>query len=73
MPLPTAHVCTGHKRASVEPEERTRTSACATWNRSHEDVASGVSVGLVHDPILFIVAVRARVSIGERAVSDELS
>ena len=47
---------------SVEKEERTRISACATW--SHEDGASGVSVGLVH---------RAHVSTGERVASDEIS
>ena len=41
--------------------------------RSHEDVARGVSVGLVHAPVVFIVAVRVHGSTGERAVSDEFS
>ena len=36
-------------------------------------VKSGVSVGLVHAPIVFIVAVRVHVSTGGRAVSDEFS
>ena len=34
-------------------------------------VASGVSVGLVHAQVVFIVAVRAHVSTGGRAASDE--
>ena len=37
---------------------------------SHEDVASGVSVDLVHAAV-FIVAVRVHVSTGERAARDE--
>ena len=36
-------------------------------------VASGVSVGLVHSPAVFIVAVRVHLSTGGRAVSDEFS
>ena len=36
-------------------------------------MAFGVSNGLVHAPVVFIVAVRVHVSIGERAVRDEFS
>ena len=48
------------QEGSVELEEKTRRSACASWNKSHEVVASGVSVGLVHAPAVFIVAVRVQ-------------
>ena len=56
---------------SIEPERRN--SAWASWNKSREDVASGMSVGLVDAPVVFIVAVRVHVSFCGRAVSDEFS
>ena len=36
-------------------------------------MTSGVAVGLVHVPAVFIVAVRVHVSTGDRAVSDDFS
>ena len=52
-----ARTATKHKMPSVEPEEKTRTSACAERTTSRGYVASVVSAGLVHARVVFIVSV----------------